>query len=437
MNIVQITPGAGGMYCGNCFRDNALVGGLRRLGHSTLMVPLYLPLTLDEPDNSAGTPAFFNGVNVYLEQKSALFRQAPHWLHEALASPKLLKWASARAGRTRAADLGEITLSVLQGEEGNQARELEELLAWLKLQPKPDIIFVSNALMIGLVRRLKSELCAPVVCMLQGEDTFLDALPESHRAACWKTVTARAAEADLFIAPSRYFGDRMRARLGLRAESVRVIHNGISLEGYPPPSSTEFRDVKSATPILGFFARMCHEKGLDLLVDAYVLVRERNRIPELKLRVGGGCGPADEPFVEAQRRKLQAAGVLGDVEFFPNLTRQAKIEFLRSLTLMSTPALYGEAFGLYVIEAMAAGVPVVQPRHAAFPELIEATGGGIICEPTPGGLAQTIEHMLHDPIALGSLAEAGRRAVFQKFSAEQMSEEYERVCLEMCGKSGP
>src|SRR5260221_13515212 len=348
-----------------------------------------------------------------------------------------MKWQSARAGWTRAADVGEITLSVLQGEEGNQARELEELLAWLKLQPKTDIIFVSNGVLIGLVRGLKLELRAPVVRMLQGEDTFLDALPESHRAACWKTVTARAAEADLFIAPSRYFGDRMRARLGLRAESVRVIHNGISLEGYPPPSSTEFRDVKSATPILGFFARMCHEKGLDLLVDAYVLVRERNRIPELKLRVGGGCGPADEPFVEAQRRKLQAAGVLGDVEFFPNLTRQAKIEFLRSLTLMSTPALYGEAFGLYVIEAMASGVPVVQPRHAAFPELIEATGGGIICEPTPGGLAQTIEQMLHDPIALGSLAEAGRRAVFQKFSAEQMSEEYERVCLEMCGKSGP
>src|SRR5574342_182875 len=104
MNIVQITPGAGGMYCGNCFRDNALVAELRRLGHSTLMVPLYLPLTLDEDDKSAGTPIFFGGINVYLDQKSGLFRRAPAWLHRCLASPTLLKWASNRAAKTRPED---------------------------------------------------------------------------------------------------------------------------------------------------------------------------------------------------------------------------------------------------------------------------------------------------------------------------------------------
>jgi hypothetical protein len=81
MNIVQITPGAGSMYCGGCFRDNSLVAALRKQGHQTLMVPLYLPLTLDEPDQSAGTPIFFGGINVYLDQKSALFRKAPRWLH--------------------------------------------------------------------------------------------------------------------------------------------------------------------------------------------------------------------------------------------------------------------------------------------------------------------------------------------------------------------
>ena len=99
MNIVQITPGAGGMYCGNCFRDNALVAALRQLGHPTLMVPLYLPMTLDEADQSAGTPTFFGGVNVYLEQKSAFFRHAPKWLHALLDSPALLKFAAGRAAK--------------------------------------------------------------------------------------------------------------------------------------------------------------------------------------------------------------------------------------------------------------------------------------------------------------------------------------------------
>lgn len=434
VNIVQITPGAGGMYCGNCFRDNALVGALRKLGHQTLMVPLYLPMNLDEQDNSAGTPAFFNGVNVYLEQKSALFRKAPGWMHQVLASPRLLKWASGRAAKTRAADVGDITLSMLRGEDGYHARELGELLAWLKTQARPDIICLSNALLAGLARRLKSDLGAPVLCMLQGEDTFLDALPDTHRAACWKILAERAAEADVFLAPSQYYGALMTKRLGLKAEKVRVVYNGIDLEGYTPPSGTEFRSVKSGPPVLGFFGRMCREKGLELLADAYIRLRQRGRMNNLKLRVGGGCGPSDQPMVEAMRRKLHAAGLLGEVEFFPNLTRAAKLEFLRSLTILSTPALYGEAFGLYLIEAMAAGVPVVQPRRGAFPELIEATGGGVICEPTAEGLADSLEQLLRDPIALGSLGESGRRAVFLNFSVEQMAEGVERVCQEVCGK---
>src|SRR5260370_2275598 len=220
------------MDCGNCFRDYALVAELRKQGHEVLMVPLYLPLTLDESDQSADTPIFYSGINVYLEQKSALFREAPSWFHNLLTSRSLLKWAAGKAAGTRAADLGEITLSMLRGEEGNQARELDDLIAWLKTQPKPDLICLSNALLIGMVHQLKSELGVPIVCMLQGEDGFLDALPESHRAVCWKTVAERSREVDLFLAPSNYFGDLMQTRLGLAEERVQVVHNGINLEGY-------------------------------------------------------------------------------------------------------------------------------------------------------------------------------------------------------------
>ena len=451
MNIIQITPGAGAMYCGNCLRDNALVAALRRMGHEVLMVPLYLPLTLDEEDQSAGTPIFFGGINVYLEQKSALFRDAPGWFRDLLASPALLKWAAGKAARTRAADLGEITLSMLRGEEGNQRRELDELIAWLKSQPKPDIICLSNALLIGLVRHLKSELRVPVVCMLQGEDGFLDALPETHRAACWKTLAERAAEVDMFVATSRYFGHLMRERLGLSAERVRVVYNGIDLEGYgdkvQPPSSEalwrsgtpnsklqdpKFAEQKSEAPVLGYFARMCKEKGLDRLVEAFIELKKRNRIKDLKLRIGGGCGPADEPFVNSLRERLKESELLDEVEFCPNLDRAGKLAFLKSLSVFSVPAIYGEAFGLYVIEAMAAGVPVVQPRIGAFAELIEATGGGLLCEAGhPKGLADTIEELLLNPQRARELGEAGRRAVFEKFSAEAMARESLRVYREV------
>jgi len=445
MNIIQITPGAGTMYCGNCFRDNALVVALRKLGHEVLMVPLYLPLTLDEEDQSAGTPIFFSGINVYLEQKSALFRKAPDWFHRLLASRGLLKWAAGKTAKTRAEDLGDITLSMLRGEDGNQARELNELIGWLKPQSKPDVICLSNALLLGLAHRLKSALGAPIVCTLQGEDAFLDALPETHRARCWKTLAGRAADVDLFIAPSRYFGDLMRQRLSLPAGQVRVVYNGINLDGYSdecaegggrrsevgrqrlaptsdlrPPTA----DRRPPAPVLGYFARMCKEKGLDTLVDTYIELRRRDRVKSLKLRIGGSCGPADEPLVDSLQTRLNGAGVLTDVQFCPNLDRSGKLEFLRSLSIFSVPALYGEAFGLYVIEALAAGVPVVQPRSGAFPELIEATGGGVLCNPgDPQALADSIEELLLNPARARSLRDAGRGAVFERFSAAAMATE--------------
>jgi glycosyltransferase involved in cell wall biosynthesis len=447
MRLVQLTPGAGPMLCGNCFRDNALVAALRQLGHDALLAPLYLPLTLDEPDQSAGTPVFFGGINVYLDQESSLFRGAPGWLRRVLDSPRLLRWAAGRAARTRPQDLGELTLSMLQGEAGRQARELDELCAWLKTQPRPDAIFLSNALLMGLVRRLRGAVGAPVISMLQGEDTFLDALPEPHRAACWQTLAQRAAEADLCVAPSRYFADLMRQRLGLPTERVRVVYNGIRLEGYDPgPEAKAFqeghgRDARATEsglgilpkpdgpearatepPVLGFFARMCREKGLDLLVDAYLLLRQRGRAGRLKLRLGGSCGPADAPLVESLRGRLESAGLAGDVEFCPNLDRAQKCAFYRSLSLLSVPARYGEAFGLYVIEALAAGVPVVQPRLGAFPELIEATGGGVLCQPDDAlSLAEALEGLLLDPARARALGEHGRQTVREKFSAERMA----------------
>ncbi len=405
------------MYCGNCLRDNALVATLRQMGHEVTMVPLYLPLTLDEPDQSADTPIFFSGINVYLEQKSALFRGTPGWFRKLLGSRKLLKWASGRAAKTRAQDVGEITLSMLRGEDGNQARDLDELIAWLKAQATPDVVCLSNVLLIGMARHLKQELNTAVVCMLQGEDWFLDALPESYRADSWKTVAERAREVDMLIAPSHYFGDLMSKRLNLPAGNVQVSWNGIHLAGFEQNS-----EPKSGPPAIGYFARLCAEKGMDTLVDAYLLLRKDPRNSRIRLRLGGSCGPADEPFVQAQLQKLKAAGVANEVEVHPNLSRDQKIAFLKSLSMFSVPAKYGEAFGLYVVEAMAVGVPVVQPRAASYPELIEASGGGVLCEPNdPRSLAKELQGLLDAPEKSGALGASGRKAAVEKFSSEAMA----------------
>lgn len=426
MHLVQITPGAGAMYCGNCFRDNALVRELRHLGYEVTMVPLYLPLTLDETDESAATPIFFGGISVYLEQKSSLFQCAPQWLRRLLASRKLLKWAGARAAKTKAAEVGDMMLSMLRGEEGRQARELDELIAWLKTQTPPDVVCLSNALLVGLARKIKTDLRTKVIVTLQGEDAFLDGLPDSHREAAWQLLRERCADVDHFIAPSRYFGDLMTRRLALPAEKVSVVYNGISLEGYEVQSPKP-KAQSQAAPVLGYLARMCKEKGLDTLVEAFIHLKQRGTVPRLKLQIGGSCGPGDEPFVQALRKRLAEAGYIGEVAFFPNLSRAEKIGFLQGLTVFSVPALYGEAFGLYLIEAMAAGVPVVQPRHAAFPELITATGGGLVSEPDAKSLADKIEELLLNPTRAQQLGQTGQTAVREKFTTAAMARETLRV----------
>jgi glycosyltransferase involved in cell wall biosynthesis len=429
MNILQLTPGAGSMYCGNCMRDNALVAALRDLGHQVLMVPLYLPLTLDETDQSAGTPVFFSGINVYLDQKSSWFRKAPRWLHHLFALPTMLKLAARQSSKTRVESLGPLTLSMLLGEAGNQAPELADLVTWLKSQPAPDVIFLSNALLLGLARQLKDQLRRPVVCMLQGEDFFLDSLPEPDRTECWSALAQRAKDADLFVAPSRYFAKVMGSRLELPAERLRVVYNGIQVEGYSEPNiplasaqASAIPNSQPGPPILGYLARMCREKGLETLVRTFVEVRRRGHANNLKLCVAGSLGPADQPFVRDLQKKLVDAGLGREVSFYSNVDRSTKLKLLRSFSVFCVPALYGEAFGLYVIEALAAGVPVVQPRTAAFTELIELTGGGLLCEPDSfEELAAGIEQLLLDPTRARTLGAAGRRVVFEKFSAEAMA----------------
>jgi glycosyltransferase involved in cell wall biosynthesis len=416
MRIIQITPGTGSFYCGTCLRDNALVAELRRQGHDALMVPLYLPLVVDEAPAAGETPLFYGGVNVYLQQKSALFRKTPRWLDRLFDAPRVLRLAASRAGSTEAGELGELTVSTLHGEEGRQIKELDRLADWLT-EMRPEIVCLSNALLVGLARRIKEQTGAAVACALQGEDAFLDSLPDGDREAAWQALTERAADVDAFIAVSHYYGDVMRRRAHLPADRVHVVYNGILLDGYgPAPAAPD-------PPVLGYLARLCPAKGLETLVEAYILLRKKDRIPNLRLGVAGSMTAADRRFVQRLCGQLIAARLVSDVDLRPNLDRAEKIAFLQGLSVFSVPATYGESFGLYVIEALAAGVPVVQPRHAAFPELIEATGGGVLCEPDdPESLAAAIEELIRNPESARRMGARGMEAVRERFSVARMAE---------------
>jgi len=417
MRILQLTPGTGNYYCGSCLRDNSLVRALRARGHDVLMVPLYLPHMTDEPSETGSTPIFLSGISVFLEQKYPAFRNMPDWLNRLFSSPALLRFAAGFAGMTSANALGDSAVSMLQGTESRQAGEVERLIAWLRTQPRPDVICLSNSLLSGLARRLKEEFRAPVVCTLQGEDSFLDGLPEPYRKQSWDLLARRCAEMDHFVAVSHYYSGLMCRRLGLKPERVTVIAPGVAVEDFSPA------DSPPDPPVIGYLARMHPGKGLGTLADAFLQLG----MPGVRLRIAGAKTGQDEPFVRSLQRRLPR-----DVEFLPNLDHAAKREFLRGLTVLSVPATYGEALGLYVLEAWAAGVPVVQPRHGAFPELVEKTGGGILCDPDdPAALAVALRQLLRDPAAARRMGEAGRQAVRADFSIEAMTQKIETLLLQI------
>lgn len=422
MRFLFLTPGTGHFFCGSCLRDDALGRALEALGHEVSVAPLYLPMVLEraEPREPA---VHMGGINVYLQQKSRVAGMLPSFVRDLLDSPRLLRWASRRGNMTDASDLGELTVSILRGEEGRQAKELDKLIEWALKQPRPDVVVISNAMLTGVVRRLRDTLNVPVVVTLQGEAPFLDGLAPADRDRAWSTLRVRAQETDAWIAVSSHYGDEMKTRLGLPTERVHVVHNGIDVADFTAPAAAP------SAPTIGYLARMCRDKGLDTLVEAFAHLKERGAPPGLRLRVAGVQLREDQPFVAEQRERLRQSDCLGDVDFLPNIDRAQKLDFLRGLTAFSVPARYGESFGLYLLEAMAAGVPVVQPRHAAFPEILGATGGGVLCPPEdPAALADALLELLNDPAHATRLGEQGRAAVHDRFTSRRMAQQVAEIC---------
>ncbi len=419
MKIFLLTPGTGSYHCGVCMRDNALAKELHRQGHDAVVLPMYLPLTLDEAAASPDTRIFFGGINVYLQQKFAIFRHTPRWLDALFNQRWLLKLvAGSAASQTGGAEIGELTHSMLLGEDGKQGKELDELIAWMRQHGKPDAVWLSTALLTGLARRITRELGIPVIGSLQGEDSFLDSLAEPWRTRCWDTLAERSRDVAAFVAPSHYYADLMGQRMKLTPAKLRVIPNGIAPEDFTP--------APAPPPLaIGYLARMIAGKGLGTVVDAFILLKKRGHFPAAKLLVAGAMTAGDEAYVESLKTKLYVAGCGADAEFHSNVSREEKGSFLRRCTLLSVPATYGEAFGLYIPEAWAAGVPVVQPDCAAFTELVAATGAGALFEPANvESLVSAWEKLLADPAAAHALGAKGREAVERDYTIARMAERF-------------
>jgi glycosyltransferase involved in cell wall biosynthesis len=423
MRIVYIVPSSGGsFYCGNCIRDLNLISGLRELGQDITVIPMYLPLLFDESETPADTSVFFGAVGLYLRQKFHFLRRAPGWVNRMLDSPLLLNLAAGLAGSTRASGLGEMTLSMLRGEQGGQVDELEELVATLRETVKPDVVHLSNALLLGTARRIKQETSAAIVCSLQDEDSWIEALESDQALEVRRLLSEASADVDILLPVSRYYAEFFQKYTLLQAKHMQVVPIGVDLRGYEQAAQSPH------PPAVGFLSRMCEESGLELLVDAVLEVKKDNAMRELRLLVSGGSTGDDKLFLRHLRAKIRKRGIEGDVRFFQKFGRSERQRFFQGLSLFSVPSLRATAFGLYLLEALSSGVPVIQPNIGAFPEIINTTGGGVLYQPNDAPtLASALKSLLLDKEKTAALGLRGRAAVQKKYALDTITKKMVKV----------
>lgn len=423
MNIVHIIPGSGGnFYCGNCLRDSKYVVALREQGHQVIKIPMYLPIFADEHDINE-IPVFYGAVSIYLKQLYPIFRKAPAWFDRFLNTKPILKMAASMAGSTNAKGLEEMTVSMLLGENGKQQEELDRLVDWMVMHCKPDIVHISNALLLGLVHRIKEKLQVPVVCSLQDEDVWVDTMNPSYQKQIWKLMSEKAKDVDLFIPVSHYFSEVMKQRMNLPDEKIKCLYLGVD------PNEYTFIPANQKERNIGFISRQCPENGLDIIVDAFIQLKKKSEYNDVKLFLTGGYTRSDNRYIKGVRKKIKKEKLAGQVIFLENFEDSSRQKFYNKVSMISVPVRNGEAFGLYLLESMASGVAVVQPALGAFPEIVNMSGGGIIYQPnTPEALCEALAGLLVDSEKLNAISLKARDGVESNYNihdhAKQMIEVY-------------
>jgi len=433
MNIMHIIPSSGGsFYCGNCLRDSKYVEAMRKSDHQVVKLPMYLPLFADEHDLSREIPVFYGAISIYLKQLFPVFRKAPLWFDNALNSKPMLKLASRYAGSTRAKGLEEMTVSMLLGEEGQQKDELQRMVDWIVENCSPDVIHLSNALLLGLAQQLGERLKVPVICSLQDEDVWVDVMKPSARDSVWKLMSKKAEYVSSFISVSDYYAGVMKEKMEIPDEKLDTVHIGVD------PADYTYIPVSEKKRNIGFVSRMCHKNGLDILIDAFILLKKKEEFHDVGLVLTGGSTGDDRKYLSEIKHLLREHDLYDQVEFHEDFEEEGLREYFEKVSMVSVPVREGEAFGIYLLESMASGVPVVQPALGAFPEIVSITGGGIIYkENTTEALALSLEKLLTNPGELDRLSREGKEGVDKHFHIDTHAERMIAVYQNAVGKEIP
>jgi glycosyltransferase involved in cell wall biosynthesis len=404
------------MYCGSCLRDNALARALLDAGQDVLLIPTYTPTRTDDV-NVSMPRVFLGGINIYLQQHFSLFRNSPQILDRLWDFKPILKLVTQLGMSVDPTDLGNLTVSMLRGTKGFLKKEIVKLVRFLK-EISPEIVNLPNSMLISLAPAIKAEMKVPVCCTLQGEDLFLESLREPFREESLRLIRENADCVDAFIAVSNFGARGMAEYLGIDRNRIHVVPLGMNFDGF---ESGNARDTDYYT--IGYLARIAPEKGLHFLCDAYRILTSRSALRASRLHAAGYLAPEQKSYLAGIRQSMDSWGLSNQFHYHGELDRTEKLNFLKSLNAFSVPGIYDDPKGLFLLEAMACGIPVVQPRRGAFSEIVETTGGGLLVEPdSPEALAEGLLDLWQDPQRRIKLGDQGSRAVRDHYSSARMAE---------------
>jgi glycosyltransferase involved in cell wall biosynthesis len=418
MKIVYLITGSGGtFYCGNCYRDMIYLRAIRKVpGIAATAIPLYLPPDETNIESGLDKNVFFGAISMYLREKVPFFRNMPSYLDKLLDSGPMLKMAARRSGTTSTKGLEDMTLNMINGENSFPEKELQRLIDYLTKDGKPDIIHLSNALIIGLARQLKKKLDVKIVCSLLNEDDWIDEMAEPFQSKAWKLISQEAGNVDAFITPSEYYKKLFICKTGISGENFHIIPLAIDTV------NQKILPKKENFPAIGYFCRINYQNGFDKLIDAFIELKVSNSLPGLTLHISGGFTGDDKRFITKQMKKIKSNKLMDYIKFYSDFQGEGKEEFFSNIDVMSVPVRKHDGYGLYILESNVTGVPVVQPATGAFPEIIEITKGGITYLPdTTTELSASLLKLLNDKKLLAQLSENGKINAKNELSLEKMS----------------
>ena len=382
MKILFIVPGSGdSFYCGNCFRDNLQANALRKAGHDVIIMPLYLPIK--HPSFQADTPLFFPATTFYAAEKYFKKGGMPRWMSRFLESKQVLNIASSLSGTTSAAGLEGITLSMIHGDGAVFSQQVNPMIDWIEHHEKPDIIHLSTTLLTGVAKAIRQRTDIPIVCSLQDEEVWIDSMEANFVTEAWQGIAENFKYIDKFITTSEFYKKTIISRLS-QISDVQVVYPGVNTAKY---ASQTF----PAEPTIGFFYRMNSENGLKILAEAFVELKKRETVKNLKLKISGGYTAKDKPFLREVKNILKPC--MPDVDFCSTYNPESHADFYRQISIISVPLTFEESVGLYLCEAFAAGRPAVEPATGSFPEIVG--DAGIVYQPNNSeALAKAWEQLL-------------------------------------------